>query len=136
MKIDLEMVVSAMDSRDENVWYVDRKTGEVLVSYDLDEPEVVELNKQIENDPDRFLVIEPIDSRDGYLVMEDFVDTLPEGEARRSLFRAINGPKPFASFKHVLHDFPDERKAWFEFENERSLESAREFLRVNGIEFE
>lgn len=43
---------------------------------------------------------------------------------------------PFASFKQALFDYPGERDAWFEFQNEHMLEEVREFLRLNEIEFE
>lgn len=136
MKIDLGLVAEALDSRGENVWYLDQKTGSVFAVFaDLGDLEQ-ESTQLIEADPDRFLTIDPLDSREGFLIMEDYIDTLPEGEAKRSLLRAINGPKPFASFKHVLHDFQDERKAWFKFEEVRMLEHAKEFLQANEIDFE
>jgi hypothetical protein len=136
MKIDLGLVAEALESNGGTVWYLDQNTGNVFAVFeDLDEIQQ-ESTDLIENDPDRFLTIDPLDSREGFLIMEDFIVTLPEGDARRSLQRAINGPKPFASFKHVLHDFQDERKAWFPFEKERMLEHAKEFLQSNEIDFE
>lgn len=136
MKIDLGMISEALEDHSEMVWYLDKTTGDVFpVSDDLDE-ELDELGGNPENNPDRFLVIDALDSHDAFRIMEDFVDTLEKGEASRSLLRALDGPKPFASFKHTLRDFPEVREAWFKFEDERMLEHAREFLSVNEIEFE
>jgi hypothetical protein len=136
MKIDLGMVAVALEDHSEMEWYLDRVTGEVLpTSVDFGgAPE--EIMMEIETDPDRFLLIDPMDSRDGHRIMQAFINGMVEGEASRRLARAISGRKPFASFKQALFDYPRERDAWFEFHNEHMLEEAREFLRLNEIEFD
>ena len=136
MKVDVGLVAQALDDRSGNMWYLDRTNGDVFAIPQDPGDTQQEAIDLVESEPDRFLVIDPLDSRDEFVVMEDYIDTLPEGEARRSLARAISGPRPFASFKHVLHDFPDERKAWFQFEEGFLLENAREFLRSKEIAFE
>jgi len=117
-------------------WYLDSETGDVLpTSEDFgDVPD--DVRKLYENDPNRFVAIDPMDSSDGYRIMEAFVSQLPEDEARRALSRTLTGRKPFESFKHALDEFPDDRAAWFEFHNERMLDQARDFLSYNEIEFE
>ena len=136
MKIDLGMVAVALEDHSEMEWYLDRTTGEVLpTSADFGAtPE--EIMMQIETDPDRFLLIDPMDSRDGHRIMQAYVNDMLEGEASRRLAQALSGRKPFASFKQALFAYPGERDAWFEFHNEHMLEAAREFLGSNEIEFE
>ena len=136
MKVDVGLVAQALDDRSGNMWYLDRTNGDVFAIPQDPGDTQQEAIDLVESEPDRFLTIDPLDSRDEFVIMEDYIETLPEGEARRSLARAINAPRPFASFKEALHDFPDERKAWFQFEEGFLLESAREFLRSREISFE
>ena len=115
-------------------WYLDLRTGELLpISADFlaEMPQY----KNVAKNPETFLPIGPLSSKEGFLVMEDFVDTLPEGEARRSLERALRLPKPFRSFKDTLMDFPEVRAAWFDFEHKRHRETAGAFLEENKIEW-
>jgi len=66
-------------------------------------------------------------------VMEDYVDGLPESEARRALARALRLPKPFRAFKDTLFDFPGEREAWFAFQTQHQREAAIRFLEENEV---
>lgn len=86
-----------------------------------------------DDDPDRYLLIEPLDSRTGFRCMERFVEDLADGECKRSLIRALRGPRPFASFRNVIDDFGDERKQWFEYHDNWLLEEARSFIEDNDL---
>jgi hypothetical protein len=136
MKIDLAGVAEALEYHGEMEWYLDKSDGTVTPVMDGLEEELQEFYEQLDADPGRFLAIEPMDSREGFRIMERFTDGLPDGEARRSLVRALSGRKPFASFKHTLHDFPKDREAWFAYHNECMLEEAQNFLRENDVKFE
>ena len=136
MKIDLALVAEALEDHGEMEWYLDRSDGTVTPVMDGLEEELEEFYEQLEADPDRFLAIEPMDSREGFRIMERFTNGLPDGEARRSLVRALSGPKPFALFKHTLYDFPKDREAWFAYHKECMLVEARKFLRENDVELE
>ena len=115
----------------EHRWFLDLHNGElILVSEFSDLPEGYE---NIEEQPEIFLFIEPRSSHEGFAVMEDFVERLPEGEACRALARALRLPKPFRSFKDTLFDFPEQREAWFAFLNQRQREAAIEFLEENEV---
>lgn len=134
--VDLEELGDALYSGDSTDfdWYLDLRTGEVLlITEDVisEFPEYVGIAKK----PETFLPIEPVSSREGFIAMEDFVESQPEGEARRSLERALRLPKPFRSFKETLVDFPDVRAAWFDFENKRHRETAIAFLEENKVEW-
>lgn len=71
---------------------------------------------------------------DGFRIMEEFVATLEEGEASRSLTRALRMRKPFRCFKDALLDFGDVRDQWFAFHNSWVEELARKFLKDEGID--
>jgi hypothetical protein len=117
--------------------FLDKKTGEIVFvsEYDvLDEDE--ETKKLIEDEPDRFLWIDTVSSNKGFRIMEEFVESLPDGEAKMILCKALAWKKPFSNFKDALHDYPDIREQWFEFHDKALGELATEWLEVNEIDAE
>jgi hypothetical protein len=89
--------------------------------------------RDIRTYPQLYLLIEPREEHTALHDMEEFVETLAEGEPRRALARALRLPRPFRSFKDTLYDFPDERDAWFSFSEERQRADALEWLSRNGV---
>ncbi|RYD64141.1 MAG: hypothetical protein EOP83_10490 [Verrucomicrobiaceae bacterium] len=112
-------------------WYLDLRNGQLIpVSEYADLPE--EYN-EIGQLPEVFLYINPRSSNEGFRMMENYVASLPDGEAGRALARALRLPKPFRSFKDTLFDFPEERDAWFSFQAQHQREAAIEFLEKNQV---
>lgn len=129
----LQDLATALEDHGNNQWFWDRKTGELLLySEDLSLAEMG-YNENPEDDPDRFLLIEPIDSRTGFRCMEQFVEDLPDGECKRSLIRALRGPRPFASFRNVIDDFGEQRKQWFDYHDNWLLKEAKSFIEDNDL---
>lgn len=98
-------------------------------------PDDVPTALEIANYPDLFILIEPRETHVAFRDMEEFVDTLQEGEPRRALARALRLPRPFRSFKDSLYDFPNERDAWFAFSEDRQRADAIEWLEERKIEW-
>jgi hypothetical protein len=114
--------------------YIDRQTGEILVTFDdYDEPEQEEVLEKIRDDWDRYLQIEPIDSHEGFRIMERFVQSLPDGENRNLLFKVLSWKKPFSNFKSALRDMGDLRQQWFDFHDKALRELAEEWLESQDI---
>jgi hypothetical protein len=88
----------------------------------------------LDADPDRYLLIEPVPSWVGYEVMSDFVETLPEGEARRESARALQQKHPFRRFKDVLSNYPAVREEWFRFHEQAFMKIIQEWLEDHGVE--
>jgi hypothetical protein len=132
--VNLEELGNALDDGGglaEHRWYLDLRNGNILLVSEFgDFPEEYD---DVQEQPEVFLYIEPRSSREGFQTMEDYVDGLPEGEARRALDRALRLPKPFRSFKDTLFDFPAERETWFSFQNQRQREAAIRFLEENQV---
>lgn len=133
--IDADELIHAMNWRLDLVgdggWYLDTETGDFLLVSDA----VDDLPEDIEDNP-RYLWIEQTPSEESYRIMEDFVDTLTDEHAVRSLSRALEGRKPFRRFKDTLFDFPALREAWFAFEREARLRLAEEWCEYKGIAVE
>ena len=117
-------------------FYLDKQTGEIVRISEMSETqeEQQEIYDRIESEPDRWVDIEPLPSRDAFGVMEDFVAGLPDGEDKRTLERALSYKKPFSNFKQALSDMPDIRKQWFVFHDNHTRETAEAWLKDQGIE--
>ena len=135
LKICLDELCSAMeDSSYEHSYYLDLKTGEiVLVSDWMDEEEVERLRDRIEDSPDRYRQIPKVESYEAYRDMEDFIATVEDEHLAELLEVAINGRGAFRRFKDVLLRYPEERERWFRFKEERMEQRALEWLDEIGI---
>ena len=120
--IDLSELQLALESNDGGLglhtYWFDTRTGDVIfLTEDLEEQD--ELREQIEENSDnRFVQIEPIASHDGFRIMEDFVQALPQTRIREKLEWSLNGPKPFRRFKDALHENQAVREQWHKFYDE------------------
>ncbi|MGI8522969.1 MAG: UPF0158 family protein [Nocardioides sp.] len=131
--VDLGELAYALNDHG-NEWrsYLDLRTGDVVPGFLTDEGEVGDDFVDIDDDPDRYLAIEPGSSREGWQDMSAFVARLPAGELRERLDRAIEGRGAFRRFK-------DEAARaglldrWFAFSDDHERGRAREFLADHGI---
>ena len=115
--------------------YIDLQTGEILELFeDCDVPEVQEDRRRIESGMGRYLQIRPISSRDGFLIMETFVDALTDGRNRDYLLRVLSGKKPFANFQNALTQMGDLRDKWFAFHKEELRTLAVEWLKSQDVD--
>ncbi len=119
-KLDMEEITAALeDHSGMALYYLDKEIGNVipLAEYDhFDGDEA--LRDQIDENPSRYILIDPMPSRDSFRFMEEFVESLPDGEDKRILERALEWRKPFSNFKNALYDMPEIRERWFVFKNE------------------
>jgi yecA family protein len=114
-----------------HVYYFDTETGAVLnLSEDFNEAQLHEIRGEGSG---RFLRIEPMNPREGYRIMADFVRDLPSSRVREKLEWSLDGPKPFRRFKDALRDDETIRKQWFDFHNSRMRELAIEWLAGHQI---
>lgn len=137
LKIDVSEVAMAMESGGDGIdWFLDLKTGDVFPVLEDGVCDDEDLSaERVEKDPERYVGIERVDSREGFRLMEEFVDSMEEGEAKRSLLRALGMRGPFRCFKDTLLDFGEVRDRWFVFYNGEMERLAREFLEGAGVEF-
>ena len=135
--IQVSDIASALEDHGEHSWYWDKKAGELLLHSDFDMCGVSLEEEGFEEDPDenpdRYLYVDPLESHHGFQTMENYVGNLPDSECKRSLIRTLQGRKPFANFKNTLLDFPDERQAWFDYQNDWLTQKAIEFIKDNKL---
>lgn len=143
LPIDLDEVAEALTCHVVDfTWYLDTDTGRVFLLDNLT-LEAVE-DGDIDDLPDEDLGIArsilsgeprylPIDEPgwDPYQIMDEFVGMVDDYELVDSLNEAIASPQ---AFRELLEEYPKWHKRWEEFEEQRSLEIARAWLRQQDIE--
>lgn len=124
-EIFIDAVSYAMEDHSYNViWY-----------YDFDEQDtvpVIEDNGCYPEDGHRVLRIEPLPSRVLFRIMEDFANSLPEGQEKEKLLMSLRYRKPFSSFKQTLV-YTSQRENWFAFKEKQMQEIIEEWMSDEGI---
>jgi hypothetical protein len=144
-----ELMVAFEDASWERHYFLDLKTGEVLMFTDefryLEEPpdeplpewqqEWVEKAEAVWDElGTRYIEVPEADSRVAYRDMEDFIATVENRHLQDLLWVAIDGRGAFRRFKDVLAGQSHERQRWFAFKDERLRQRVLDWLEEEGIE--
>ncbi len=86
--------------------------SETYADMDIFEDTIQEITKHAES----YVEVEPISSREAYIIMEDFTDIVHNISKQSALMRALNRPNPFRQFRYALEDIEllDE---WYDYKN-------------------
>jgi hypothetical protein len=96
--------------------------------YDADMELWEEDIREIEDNIDKYLQFEPMDSREAFRVMEDFVETVEDERLREKLYLGLSLSKPFRNFKDIIDNAGEYRQRWFDFKNDKYIEYVKEQL--------
>jgi len=142
IKIDTESLIMALEDHNYSFdYYLDLKNGKVVMltrdmfDEELDDPVDLDgYNRElVENNPDRFIYIEPIESHESFGIMENFTLTLADDIIKRKLSIALSKPKPFRNFKDELYNYPEVQKDWYKFYEDEMTKIAYMWLESNNI---
>ena len=143
LKIDSEDLINALEDHSDSFdYFLDLENGNVvLLSSDDFEDEFEEdpvnldgYNHEIvENNPGRFIFINPISSRESFKIMEDFVSTILNELIKNTLSIALSKRKPFRNFKDELNHLPEIQKEWYKYHEIEMEKLAYEWLKDNDI---
>jgi hypothetical protein len=98
---------------------------------DIDEELWQESIDIVENNPGAYFVIEPLESRESFKIMEHFIDTLAENSRLRDrLIHALNRSKPFHNFKYEIDNSGEYRQKWFDFKQAQIEEHVRKLIEL------
>src|SRR5690349_12372442 len=97
--------------------FLDRSNGQVLTLVAGD-PETPLRKRQIAENIQNYIRVEPASSREQYRWMEKFVSSVSEEPLRERLIISIDGKGAFRRFKDVLLAYPAERERWFSYRAE------------------
>jgi len=153
IKIDIQDLIEALEDHSDSFdYFLDLENGNVAIllkddfkekEYEDDEddeesPEEIDgYNREIiENNPDRFMFIEPIESHESFEIMENFTSGLPDDIIKSKLSTALSKRKPFRHFKDELYDFPEVQKEWYKFHEDEMKRIASEWLEDYDINAE
>jgi hypothetical protein len=143
---DLEMALDSTDRGGEAEWYLDLRSGEViLVTHDwIDDEEgddfpewqkpEIERSKDIEANPSAYLLIEPPSATEDFQAMVDFTKTVKEGPAKDKLTSALESTKAFRQFRNTLAEHASVQAAWFTFKEKWLKEYVQEWLENNKLD--
>jgi hypothetical protein len=149
--VKLNEVVDALESvREEHAYYLDRRTGEIvlLTSEDLQAAEDDDLiseypdwqresilkAREVLKDSEAFLQLPDQFDIHEYKMMEDFCLTFEDRQIGQDLLRLIKGSGAFGRFKNAIHELGIE-KVWYEFKRSALEEIAIEWLEENEIPY-
>ena len=123
----------------EGTQYLDVEKAEIIgfpEDYSIyDEEELEELEEEIDAGYGTryFRLPEQHDIND-YSIMEDFIYSLPQGEARDRLANTTHGRGAFRRFREGLMQY-DLENDWYSFRDEAYMQIARDWCTDNGIRY-
>jgi len=133
----MSQLVEAMNYTSYDIeYYLDMETGEVVPTGDAfeDMEEFAEIHEAIEEESERYVYIDKVESWDAYRDMEDFIATVEDPGLKKLLLVAIDGKGAFRRFRNVIWEYPEESDRWFAFKDKRDRQRALRFLDSIGVE--
>lgn len=124
-------------SDDERDFYLDRVEG-FLLYVDLDKPQedIESLEKELENDPSRYVSIPKMTFYETKKIMEGFVnEKVYDIDTKEKLLEIIQAKEAREHFLEFLYDHHSELEKWQQYYQERSRIRIIEWLRQNNFEF-
>ncbi len=94
----------------------------------MDEEMWADQFNEIDENIDKFIIFEKMDSRESFSVIRDFVDTVDNEKLKDQLELGISLVKPFRNFKDIISGWGEYREKWFQFKKERYIEYVKEQL--------
>ncbi len=137
LKVDIGELTAAMNYGNYDMeYYLDMDTGEVIPICDDYRcmEELAEVFEAIENESERYLYIDKVESWDAYRDMERFILTVKDERLKKLLIVAIDGKGAFSRFRKVICEYPEENDRWFALKSEKDKRRALEFLDAIGVE--
>ena len=108
--------------------FLNRDTSEVVTYLDPDQyPEMnpgdwkEQINK-VRKNKRKFIEIESMTSSESFKIMEEFVGAVDNDSIKIRFLTALEGQKPFASFKNQIDNSGDYRELWFAFRRRKNIE--------------
>lgn len=113
--------------------FLDRENGQV-VTVVAGDPEAPLRKRQIADNIENYVRIEPASSREQYRWMERFVASVTDPALRERLIISIDGKGAFRRFKDVLLGYPAERERWFSYRADLLHWHVHNWLKDVGVE--
>lgn len=133
--IDADGLFHAMTAGDDFRGFIDLETGEVELIPPIESEELDEELESFFAQPDRFIEVERVETREQYRWMCEFAASLTDApDVAQMLEVALDGRGAFGRFRNVLAGHPDLRERWNVWEARQLLDVAQAWLERRGIE--
>ena len=117
--------------------YYHKETGEILEYpvgiedwYTEEENPFQDVLDKVEANPEDYVEIEPMHSREAYRIMERFAEEMiDDPEIKILALDRLAGPKPFRRFKDLV-EYSDYRESWFAFQQKAYEDYVRKILEL------
>ncbi len=97
------------------IFYINTKTNETTsIIPEEHRDETWEETEKIIDSWNEKISIEPINSNQGYQIMENFAENITDKNFQRKLYNALSGRKPFAKFNNIV-GYSDYQEDWFAY---------------------
>jgi hypothetical protein len=90
--------------------------------------------KKIKNEWADYFVIEKLESREAFRIMESFVDGVNNERLKEDLIKILGRRSPFANFKDEVES-SEYRQKWFDFRLKKYTEYVKDCLELEDIEY-
>jgi hypothetical protein len=120
--------------------YINRDTLEFKSIFDWEDSygdtEIWEEEQEkIEKEWKNYIIINKMESREGFKVMEEFTYEVKDERLQEDLINILNRKSPFANFKFEIES-SEYREQWFKFRTKKHEEFLKQKLKLEDIEFE
>lgn len=136
MKVKLNDIIEALNFvNDETQCFYSIKKEEIIMVWDgmvngETNPDLIE---EIEENFEEYITLPGKYEIDEYSMMEEFIDSLPEGRKQDELYDVIQGRGAFRRFKDEVYELGLEQK-WYKYRDDAYEKLALEWCEENGIE--
>lgn len=131
LTIDLDHLANALTNQ-QGDFRLDLLSGRLLdIPPAGEDPEIERL---LEEEPERLLALEPLSSGEHLALMEDFLCEVVDPDAYAALTAAMAERRQQRAFLNALQQFPKVRATWQLYEHERLRDLALDWLADNQLE--
>lgn len=89
----------------------------------------------IYNEWSDFIILEKLESREAFQIMEEFIDEVDDELMKNNLLKILDRKSPFANFKMEV-ETSEYRQKWFDFKLQKYIEYLKNRLELEGLPFD
>jgi hypothetical protein len=133
--LDLGALSQALDDHDpDREHFLETATGSLWTFvYSEATDETRKRYDDVTGSPGEWVRVPSRTLQEAYEEIEDFVDSLPEGDVQESLYRALERKRALRNFREAILHLSEERQAWTAHRKERSRARLERFLSDLGL---
>ncbi|MCD6309628.1 MAG: hypothetical protein J7M18_02875 [Candidatus Eremiobacteraeota bacterium] len=132
---DFDALIKALEDRNREIrYFLDRKSGDVVVIDAKDSQRAINIAQKIKAEPSRFVQIPRMPPEELFKDMKVFADSGKNKKLAEHIKSLIQGGATYRDFRDLLNGFPGEKERWYSFRKERMMLRAKNWLKVIGLD--